>query len=307
MLTLFTIPKPFRDHFARIQCNAIDSWTRLHPDCQIILLGDESGTESFARRRGLDHVADVPRSQFGTPLVNGLFEVAQRHARHGILCFINADIILLDDFMASVGRVARSGKPFLMAGRRWDTPVDFDLEFAEGWQSRLRQHVRKRGKRHGPGGIDYFVHPKGVLGELPPFAIGRTIYDNWLLYHAVRRGLRLIDASSQVTAIHQNHDYSHDPGGRSNVWEGPEAERNRALSGGPHHIYNLNNSPWLLTPFGVLPAWTFRHLKRRLKCAIRERRLQIKGNTSLSHSAAKLAPDTTFVSEPLEAVGGRRG
>ena len=39
MLTLFAVPKPFRDHTAMIQRNAITSWTLLRPHPQIILFG----------------------------------------------------------------------------------------------------------------------------------------------------------------------------------------------------------------------------------------------------------------------------
>ena len=48
MLTIFAIPKPFQGHVSIIQRNAIQSWTKLHPDCEVILLGDEPGTGTVA-------------------------------------------------------------------------------------------------------------------------------------------------------------------------------------------------------------------------------------------------------------------
>jgi hypothetical protein len=48
MLTIFTIPKPFRGHIEVIQRNAIESWLRLRPQCEIILCGDDPGVAEAA-------------------------------------------------------------------------------------------------------------------------------------------------------------------------------------------------------------------------------------------------------------------
>jgi hypothetical protein len=44
---------------------------------------------------------------------------------------------------------------------------------------------------------------------MPPLAIGRFWWDNWLLWKARSLGAPVLDATTVVTAIHQNHDYSH--------------------------------------------------------------------------------------------------
>lgn len=49
---------------------------------------------------------DIER-EFGTPLVNKLFEAAQEHASHRIVAYVNADIIL---FEISYGVCRRSGR-----------------------------------------------------------------------------------------------------------------------------------------------------------------------------------------------------
>lgn len=268
MLTLFAIPKPFTGLFDLIQRNAIRSWTHLDPGIQIILTGDEPGTAEVARELSLEHVPEVPRSEYGTPLVNGLFAAAEQHARHDVLCYVNSDIILMSDFARAIRRVLSMGKPFFATGRRWTAPVESPLEFSDGWERRLRKHVRHCGKREGAGALDYFIYRKASLGEIPPFAIGRPTYDNWLLYNAIRRGMRLIDITPSIMAVHQRHDYSHDAGGFKNVWEGPEAQRNRELSGGPRYLYNLNHARWLLTPWLLVPAWTYQHLRRRWKSPV---------------------------------------
>src|ERR1041384_2312036 len=102
MLTLYTIPKPFRDHIGVIQRNAIHSWTRLRPRCEIILFGDDAGVAAAAAELGVRHVPAIARNEYGTPLVSDVFAQAQRLATHELLCYINADIILTGDFLPAV-------------------------------------------------------------------------------------------------------------------------------------------------------------------------------------------------------------
>jgi hypothetical protein len=89
---LFAIPKAFAGHVGIIQRNAIKSWTLLRPQCEIILFGNDDGTEAVAGEFGVRHVPEVARNEFCTPLLNDMFETAQRLASHKLLCFVNAHI-----------------------------------------------------------------------------------------------------------------------------------------------------------------------------------------------------------------------
>jgi len=53
--------------------------------------------------------------------------------------------------------------------------------------------------------MDYFVFPRGMWPKLPAFAIGRSGWDNWMLYQARMMDIALINSSLVVMAIHQNH------------------------------------------------------------------------------------------------------
>jgi hypothetical protein len=263
MLTIFACPKPFTDpHIAIIQRNAITSWTLLRPRPEIILFADEPGTAEICQELGLRHVPEVVRNEYGTPLLNDIFERAQAAASHRLLCYVNADIILMSDFLPAVRRIPF--RRFLMVGQRWDVDLDHALDFSQpNWEAHLRRYVAKRGVLHPPTGIDYFVFPRGLWGEIPPFAIGRTAWDNWLIYRARAQGAAVVDATRAVMAVHQNHDWSHIPGGEREVWEGPEAQRNRNLAN--NAIFTLHDATWLLTPHWLLPALTKEHLRRRLR------------------------------------------
>src|SRR5271155_3995013 len=120
VVTIFSIPKAFKGHIGVIQRNAIQSWARLHPEIEIILFGTDEGTAEVAREFCLRHEPNVERNEFGTYLVNSVFARAQSLARHNVVCYINCDIILLDDFPRVVERVAAARPEFLLVGQRTD-------------------------------------------------------------------------------------------------------------------------------------------------------------------------------------------
>lgn len=263
-LTLFSIPKPFRGHFSVIQRNAIRSWNLLQPQCEIILFGDDHGTKEVAEEFGLRNVSEIACNEYGTPLVNKLFEAAQNMAAHDLVCYVNADIILLSDFTQAVERVTRLKKRFLLVGQRWDVDLKEPWNFQEpDWEDKLRDYTRENGRLHELTGIDYFVFNRGLYAGIPPFAIGRTIWDNWLLYRARQKGYPVIDASQMVMAIHQNHEYSQQPEGKDWIIEGPEAKGNLKLAGGWGHVFTLADSTHFLSPAGLKKALDWARLRRR--------------------------------------------
>ncbi len=252
MLTLFTAPKPFRGHIAIIQRNAIQSWLQLRPACEIILLGDEEGTADVAGEFGLRYIPEVARNEYGTPLLSSLFELAQTAASRPLLAYVNADIILLSDFVAAVRRIPF--RRFVMVGHRWDVDLKLPWDFSlPAWETALRAYISGRAVRHGPSGIDYFVFPAGLWGPIPPFAVGRPAWDNWMIYRAYALGAAVVDATQVVTAIHQAHDYTHVASRSGPSWEGPEAQHNRALVGKLEYKFNLRDANWRLSRRWLLP------------------------------------------------------
>jgi hypothetical protein len=252
MLTLFASPKPFKGHIAVIQRNAIQSWTRLRPRPEIILFGAEDGTAQVAAEFGARHVPDVARNEFGTPLLHDLFGKARDLASSGVLCYVNADIILMEDFLTALERVRRWRKRFLMVGRRTDLdirePLDFDRPDCAG---QLRALALASGKQRPSEWIDYFAFSKDLAVEMLPLAIGRLRWDNWLIWHARHLGAPVVDASRVVLAVHQNHDYSHHPQGQAGIWHGEEARKNEAMVGGWWRHYTTADATHLLAPARV--------------------------------------------------------
>jgi hypothetical protein len=127
MVTFFTTAKPFREHHKTIQQNALKSWTLLHPEVEVILFGDEEGAAQAAEEFGLRHEPHVKRNEFGTKRLDTMFSQAQAISRHELLCYINCDILLMEDFCDALKRVCEKHEQFLMVGRRWD------MEIADPW------------------------------------------------------------------------------------------------------------------------------------------------------------------------------
>jgi hypothetical protein len=239
MLTIFSVPKAFEGHIDVIQRNAIHSWLRLVPPCQIILCGNDARVEDVAARLGVDWIGGIEHNKFGTPLLNDVFLRAEAHAIHDLLCFVNADIILLSDFLSAVQAVLPAKERFLMVGQRWDVDIAVPVAFDDPvWERKLRRRTETMGSLHPPMGSDYFVYPRGAIGPLPPFAVGRPSWDNWMIYHARKRHLPVIDATQRAFVVHQNHDYGHVPGGTGTMYDGPEGERNLELLGKTDRLFS---------------------------------------------------------------------
>jgi hypothetical protein len=264
MLTIFTIPKDFQDHIEVIQRNAIQSWLHLHPPCEVILCGDALGTAEVSAEFGISHIQDINCNEYNTPLLSSAFEHIQRISKNRLVCYVNADIMLLSDLMDAVKKVPF--QEFLLIGQRWDLdlvdPLDFTLP---DWSQKLITNVRESGKLHPPSGSDYFIFPKGTIGKIPDFAVGRPGWDNWFIYRARELKRPVIDATRVVTAIHQNHGYQHVPNGQNNSYRGPEADHNLGLVGGSAYLFILNDATHKLTSDGLEYALDDIYILQRLK------------------------------------------
>jgi hypothetical protein len=253
MLTLFSIPKAFTGHIGVIQRNAIRSWRMLHPEIEIILFGSDQGVAEIAREFGLRHEPQVERNEFGSYLVNSAFAKAQAMARHDAVCYVNCDVVLMEDFCRALECVRAAHREFLMVGQRWDAEIAEALPFEQrNWERELRNFVARRGKQRGADWIDYFAFSRGLYGpDMPPFAIGRTCWDNWLVWKALESRKPVVDVTPVVLAVHQNHDYNHHPEGESGAWHGAEAGRNAQLAGGWSHLRTVADASVAATPDGL--------------------------------------------------------
>lgn len=263
MLTIFTTPKAFKGHFAIIQENAIASWCRLRPKCQIILLGSDEGVYEISRKYHALHIPDVKTNEFKTPLLPDIFKKAYKAAKFNKLAYVNCDVILMDDFIEAVKIISLPS--FFITGRRWNVDIKTRLNFRGNWQEKLK--VLAKGKLYKKGANDYFVFSPKVDFQMPGFALGRTAWDNWLVFRAKFLKIPVIDATGVIWAIHQNHDYSH-AGGWENVWHGPESRKNQEFVGDHRKLFNVKDADFILTEKGLeRPSATFSGVIRKIEIA----------------------------------------
>jgi hypothetical protein len=250
VITFFTTAKPFEGHNGIIQRNALKSWMLLDRDVEIILFGDDAGTAEIAQELGLRHEPVVQRNAFGTIRIDDMFARAQELARHDVVCYSNCDIIFLPDFCTAIQRIKAVHPQFLATGRRWNMdisgPIDF---FVPNWQEDLKRKTLRAKGQQNKWFIDYFVFSRGFFeSDIPPLAVGRIYWDNWVLWRACHSEKPVVNLSPVVIAVHQNHDYRHHPQGREGVYGGEEAARNLELAGGLNHLGTISDAMLVLGP-----------------------------------------------------------
>lgn len=281
---IFATPKAFRDRFDRIQRNAVWSWSRLRPDVEVLLIGDDPGTAEVAAGLGVGHHPDVARSPKGVPLLDDLWRIGQEGCAAPVALFTNADLLFTDDLVTGLRSVLdQVHGPFLAVGQRWDTEREdrwWCRDVGAGWDAELRRHARAEGTLNAPTWIDWFAFRPGQYPDLPPFVVGRPGYDHWLVWHTLERRIPVVDATDAITAVHQHHDYSHG-GGHRDVWAGPDAARNRQLIGGRQRMCTIGNATHRLDAAGAL------HAARGLKYALGRAQYRmgpvLEATTSLRH------------------------
>jgi hypothetical protein len=263
MLTILSSPKPFQGHIGLIQRNAIESWVRLSPRPQIILFGDAPGARDVAAEFGLEHVPSIETNELGTPYLSALIASGERRASHALICYVNGDIILTEG-LERVLRFRQSfPSTFLMVSARINLDVKAPILFDTDWRRRLADRCRKDGTTGDHTSIDFFLFSKGLYQNIPPLAIGRAWFDQWMIKAAAERGA-VIDATPLEPIVHQNHGYAHVGGGRATVYQGLEAERNLAIYGQPHSYTLLSCTHELGRDGRVRPVW-FRKERARAR------------------------------------------
>eukprot|EP00475_Leptophrys_vorax_P016497 TRINITY_DN2293_c0_g1_i5.p1 TRINITY_DN2293_c0_g1~~TRINITY_DN2293_c0_g1_i5.p1 ORF type:complete len:1039 (-),score=270.87 TRINITY_DN2293_c0_g1_i5:136-3252(-) len=238
------------------QFNSITSWTRLVPAHNIIVFVADQFTCDHVKGKfpGVQCFLDIDCVDFHQRRtdVSCIWKLAREKATTEYLTYVNGDIILLDDFVATFKYLKqhRANKRFVAVGQRTDINIKDFVDFS------TRQEVEKlfaraavEGQYHGEWGIDYFIHHRSVFDvtkiEFPPFLAGVFRWDNWLLSQfVIEPNVDVVDATLSVRALHQ------DDAKRSGHWERDGAPYNDALatktSGYQYRIGNVFFADFLM-------------------------------------------------------------
>jgi len=263
MLTLFTIPKAFEGQIATAQRNAIQSWLAWPDECEAFLCGDDPGVADVAAEFRLNHLPDVRRNEYGTPLLDDAFSLVARAAKGTVMVYINSDIVLLSDLAVALRQI--HFRRFLVSGRRWNMDVTSPIDFSTpDWRQERMNHIRSQGRLDRVDAMDYFAFLRTMDWEMPGFAVGRPGWDNWMVYRARVMGIPVVDATDAITVAHQNHAYGHVAAASGFRWSGPEGDRNKSLAGGTDRLFTLEDATHRLAPDGVRRIGKGKRLHREL-------------------------------------------
>jgi hypothetical protein len=210
MITILACPKPFKGHIDTIQRNALRSWTLLKPKPEIILFGTEKGVAEICNELDLIHIPEVDRTEYGTPLVSSVFQLGKARASTSVICYVNSDIMLANDFMRAIEIVTAEMTKFMVLGQRTDIDINEPWNFdTVDWEADLKSLLAQKGRLHAPSGIDFFCFSKEMFDDIPPLVIGRPGFDNWLVWRARVQGFPIVDVTEAVSIAHQNHESSY--------------------------------------------------------------------------------------------------
>lgn len=312
MLTIFSTTKPFQGHLAVIQRNAIESWRRLDPRIEIILLGDEPGVAEICQELHLRYEPHIERRKNGTKTLSSVFRQAQQMASHDYVCYSNCDIIFTAEFTDAFQSARSRFEGFLMVGRRWDLDVTQPLDFSQAdWQKLVVDRAQREGFQRLHYNIDYLVFPRGLYSEFPDLVIGRNHWDQWLVWKAAAERLPVVDVSESVCAIHQNHDYAYHPQGMAGVWNDEATKANFRAAGGRLHLHTIEDATFLLGPAGIRPHrfYWLAPAKRRVRAARHAARTFIRSRLwhPLLDATRSLRHSLGLRKESLDPLRSRKG
>lgn len=227
-MIIFSVPKAFTGHIGLIQHNAIESWLRHIPARNILLLGSEDGVRETVKRYRLTHLPSLKTNTEGTPVLSDIFRRAQT-VKSDLYLYVNTDIILLNSPLLPASKVRRQLKSFVAVGQRYEMDIKGKADFEKIQAAVTGGAVRRKSSAW----MDYFLFTGGVYGDVPPFALGKTFWDKWLVWSALNRHIPVVDMTGELAAVHQTHSYGmRKTMNRGTVWAGKEALENLRLAGG---------------------------------------------------------------------------
>ena len=93
------------------------------------LIGDEPGIPEAASEMGVRNVREVERDEKGIPIVRSVMQIGHDHSDSPVLCFANADMILMSDVVTAARQACRQSKDFLLVGQRWNLDLNEPFNF----------------------------------------------------------------------------------------------------------------------------------------------------------------------------------
>ena len=225
-ITIWTVPREFEGDIGERQFSAIQSWLLLRPKPKVVLLGSENGVKDASFRLGCSHYPNLPKTRYGTVLLDKAFALAKKHTETDILVYVNSDIFFSQQWMtilqSTLYLLKDSPDEILIVGPRVLVKRGHVFDHSKHKWDSFWDHIKKGGKSYSNlqsmenAAQDYFVYKKGSMQWIPPFHIGRYVWDNHIVAGSRRRSyLRINGWNEQMPSdplffgLHFEHDRSH--------------------------------------------------------------------------------------------------
>lgn len=213
-----TTIKPFNEFFKFRQLNAIQSWLLLKDiDKKILILTEDDIEEDLEKLSNYKDKVQVIKNFEKSPSTNiptfrALYSAAKDEIKSDkdIICQINADMILFDDFSKTVCDLldALDTRNFCFVGQRTSWKVPNPIDFNDNnWNTKIINKLKTEGQLNPDCAIDYFICSEKTFMNIPDFYIARMRYDNWLVSNAISNNEYTIDVTKTIFSVHQDHKY----------------------------------------------------------------------------------------------------
>ncbi len=229
--SIATVPRPWYKDGAMpemkyIQRASVSSWVNAGAH-EVLWLAGKDENYDITRLKLAANVSRKCRtvqgllSDFGNiPLINSAFTLADSSSKCEFVVFMNTDIFVLPSFggtLKAVMRTLSDVSRFLFIGHRIqvsDGPEVVEKVVTGADAERNMQHRWVNGATQpNPHAIDVFVWRRGSYQDvpIPPFLIGRNIWDLWLWSYAVRNW-KTIQGGNAFFVFHPVHEKPHQKG-----------------------------------------------------------------------------------------------
>lgn len=215
MYILFCCPLPFEnENIIMIQTNALLSWKKLNFFDKIIITGNENGVKEFCLEHNFIHEPNLEVSEYNTPLISSIFEKSISHSQNDtdILMYINCDIILLSNFSYKLTNIISKIQNedlingILIVGKKINWWNIYKIDYTNiNYENKLLESINNESEIHSETGIDYWIFTRNTYkNNIPPFLIGKWLFDGCLIHIALKKNKLTIDATNEIQIIHQD-------------------------------------------------------------------------------------------------------
>lgn len=261
-MIIFSSPKPRQAETEADQISSFRSWRRQFPNARICIFGDRSTWEDIILELGLEFAGRLPAGPVGGEDISFLFRKISDEAKDSLAIYLNSDILLNDSASQVVSVLEKIPSPWLASSRRcrvaaWQGPA---LKSKEQWEKFFTQ-VREGGQWGEAYSLDIFLFRGLCFADMPPFLIGHSGWDNWIIYSNRMKGINVIDVSADLSVIHCDHGYSYAQGNSDPTRRDGALEKyNQGKAGSEDKLFHLGHATHELRNGTMLPRrnWSLR-------------------------------------------------